>query len=102
MTAMPGSARRTQQARPAEKGINHQGIDPALIRRTVSALCTLAKNAGRPMRRSVARQYVVAHAAGGTDHASILKGARDALGLHVDETGATAARNVDRERGGRR
>ncbi|MGD7707013.1 hypothetical protein [Microlunatus sp. Y2014] len=102
MTTMPGIARLASTARPADKGTTSPGRDHALIRRTVTALCALADAAGRPMRRSVARSYVRARAAEGSPHAAILKGARDELGLYVDETGATAVRNVDRERGGRR
>lgn len=76
------------------------GLDPALVRRTVTALCEMAEAAGQPIRRSVARAHIEGRMTQGHDPEAIW-GARNAFGIK-DETGETAARNVDWVRGGSR
>lgn len=77
------------------------GLDPALVRRTITALCEMAQAAGQPIRRADARAHIEGRLSRGHDPEAIMRGLRNAYGV-MDETGETAARHVDRERGGLR
>lgn len=70
------------------------GPNPSLIREAVTALCDRAAAAGSPMRRKEARKLVMLHLLR-TGPAAVLRGARNDLEV-IDETGETAARNLDR------
>lgn len=100
MSALDARSLDRNPARPADKGTNSHGIDPALIRRTVDGLVSLSAASGKPMRRKQARAVVVAYA---SDHGPELDGwsswLRNWHGI-ADPTGETAVRNVSRGRGG--
>lgn len=91
---MPVSSRPSlRPARPASKR-TETGIDPAVERRTVSALVELSASVGTPMRRTEARAIVRSRLAGGQTLAEIEAYLRATYRL--DPVGVTAVRNVMR------
>ena len=98
----PGGTRPTSNtARPADRGTNSQGLDPALVRRAVDALVLLSASSGTPMRRKQARAVVLGYV---TNSRCGLDGWEkwlyNWLGL-LDPTGETAVRNVMQASGSR-
>lgn len=93
MTSPPGLA-PVSLARPAVKGADTE-LDPALVRRTTTALAAVSG-----LRRKDARALVVAYATGARP--AELDGwshwLRNELGV-CDPTGESVARSLDRERG---
>ena len=99
MSALDAGALDRNTARPADKGTNTAGLDPALVRRTTDGLVSLSAATDTPLRRKAARAIVLAYA---SDHGPELDGwstwLRNWHGI-ADPTGETAVRNV--VRGGR-
>lgn len=78
-------------ARPANKGANTEGPDPALMRRTVDAVVTVTG-----CRRKEARQRINAWRAGGEAMSDLDAYLRATF--HADPTGVTVVREVMRGR----